>query len=192
MANRPDDGELEDELWGNLLLKRSRGKSGYYGVYGPSKSKKRPFQAMIKSEKTGRQQGLGSFATAKEAAVRVATAIAQGEGDDLDSPRKQNKRGALFHVPAPAAFLPSTRTLAHATEGVRSHATPRYVLRNPFGSTQFKSVRCWPLLICPAAPSTIPHTRPHPHSCVAAIAHLPRLSLSQAASRRRPRPRRCQ
>ena len=87
------EGELEDEMFGNLRPKRSRSKSGYYGVT-KVKSAKNPFQAWIKSA-TRQQQSLGCFATAKEAAIRVAAALAQAEGEDLDSPRKQSRRGVL-------------------------------------------------------------------------------------------------
>ena len=55
-------GELEDEVFGSLRLKRSRSKSGYNGVT-KVKSAKKPYQAWIKSA-TRKQQGLGSFATA--------------------------------------------------------------------------------------------------------------------------------
>ena len=68
--------ELPDELYGLLRLKRSHNKSGYVGVY-PANSKKRPFQAMIRNQRTGQPQGLGSFKTAQQAAVAVATALSQ-------------------------------------------------------------------------------------------------------------------
>jgi hypothetical protein len=117
------DGELEDEMWGNLRLRRGGGKSGYYGVTKVN-SKKRPFQAWIKSA-TRKQQGLGSFATAQRAAIEVAKALAQQDGEDLDSPRKQKPRGAraihtrcstlspmTCHVPS---RTPRTEESAHAT-----------------------------------------------------------------------------
>jgi hypothetical protein len=85
--------ELEDEIYGNLRLKRNTGQTGYVGVY-KVKSKKRPFQAIVRNQRTGKKQGLGSYATAQQAAVRLATAIATGENEDLDSPRKQAERGA--------------------------------------------------------------------------------------------------
>ena len=84
---------MEDEIYGNLLLKRNSGQTGYAGVF-KVKSKKRPFQAVVRNKRTNKNQGLGSFATAKEAAIRVATARATGEDEDLDSPRKQRERGA--------------------------------------------------------------------------------------------------
>ena len=102
------EGDLEDEMFGNLRLKRSRSKSGYYGVT-KVKSAKKPYQAWVKSAKR-RQQGLGSFATAKEAAIRVATALAQAEGEDLESPRQQSRRGAL--CPRPALHI------AHCTKHI--------------------------------------------------------------------------
>ena len=94
-----DEYGNEYEPYGNLKLLKKSGKEGYKYVYGPSKSKKRPYQAMIKNERTGKQQGLGSFKTAFEAAVAVAKAIAAGETEDMASPRKQCKRGA----PLPSA-----------------------------------------------------------------------------------------
>jgi hypothetical protein len=102
------EGELEDEVFGNLRLNRSRSKSGYYGVT-KVKSAKKPYQAWIKST-TRKQQGLGSVATAKEAAIRVATALAQAEGEDLEFPRKQSRRGAL--CPRPAVHI------AHCTKHI--------------------------------------------------------------------------
>ena len=61
MAQSPGDGGFEDEIWGNLRLKRSRSKSGYYGVT-KVKSAKNPFQAWIKSA-TSRQQQNSSAAS---------------------------------------------------------------------------------------------------------------------------------
>ena len=95
MAEGPRHGKESSktsEMFGNLHLKRSRSKSGYYGVT-KVKSAKNLFQAWIKSA-TRQQQSLGCFATAKEAAIRVATALAQAEGEDLVSPRKQSRRVA--------------------------------------------------------------------------------------------------
>ena len=106
MAQPPGDGELEDELWGNLRLRRSRSKSGYYGVTKVN-SKKKPWQAWIKSA-TRKQQSLGTFKTAQLAAVEVAKALSQNEGEYLDSPRKQKARGALAtHPCCPPLRLPS-------------------------------------------------------------------------------------
>ena len=87
------DGELKDEIWGNLRLRRSRSKSTYYGVTKVN-SKKNPWQAWVKSS-TRQQQSLGCFSSAHRAAVEVANALAQNSGEDLDSPRKQQPRGAL-------------------------------------------------------------------------------------------------
>ena len=148
MANRPDDGELEDELWGNLLLKRSRGKSGYYGVYGPSKSKKRPYQAMIKSEKTGRQQGLGSFATAKEAAVRSPppSRSARARTWTRRASRTSEVRSATSPRPLPSlAQHTHTRTryggcrIACHHHGIRCRTQPGQLIYSPCAG--------WPLLI---------------------------------------------
>uniref|UniRef100_A0A7S3AZE8 AP2/ERF domain-containing protein n=1 Tax=Haptolina ericina TaxID=156174 RepID=A0A7S3AZE8_9EUKA len=107
------EGELEDEIFGNLRLKRSRSKSGYYGVT-KVKSAKKPYQAWVKSAKR-RQQGLGSFATAKEAAIRVATALAQAEGEDLESPRQQSRRGSVKAEAAARATI-SSENVAPRTE----------------------------------------------------------------------------
>ena len=96
MANVPDDGELEDERWGNLYLKRKAGGTGYVFVTGPhSKSKVRPYQARIKNKRTGKTQSLGSFKTAHAAAVEVAKVLANGDDEDMESPQKRQKRGAL-------------------------------------------------------------------------------------------------
>ena len=57
-----DDPNLDYEVYGNLRLKRGRGKTGYAGVY-PAKSKVRPFIAQIKNERTGKVQSIGSFET---------------------------------------------------------------------------------------------------------------------------------
>ena len=46
LNNNSEAADLPDEIFGALRLRRSTGKSGYYGVYGPSKSKKRPYQAL--------------------------------------------------------------------------------------------------------------------------------------------------
>ena len=111
MAQPSGDGELEDEIWGNLRLRRSHGKSGYYGVTKVN-SKKNPWQAWIKSS-TRQQQGLGCFSSAHRAAVEVAKALAQNSGEDLDSPRTQQPRGARAMHPCctprhlPSCALPS-------------------------------------------------------------------------------------
>ena len=69
------DGELEDEIWGNLRLRRSRSKSGYYGVTKVN-SKKNPWQAWVKSS-TRQQQSLGCFSSAHRAAVEVAPRLSR-------------------------------------------------------------------------------------------------------------------
>ena len=91
----------ENEYFGNLSLKRSeRSKTGYWGVYGPNdKCTEKPYQAFIKNKRTSKQQAVGSFATAKEAAIYLAKMLALEEDDDLESPRKQAKRGALIARP---------------------------------------------------------------------------------------------
>ena len=100
------DGELEDEIWGNLRLRRSRSKSTYYGVTKVN-SKKNPWQAWVKSS-TRQQQSLGCFSSAHRAAVEVANALAQNSGEDLDSPRKQQPRGArAIHPRCTPRHLPS-------------------------------------------------------------------------------------
>ena len=143
------DGELEDEMWGNLRLRRGGGKSGYYGVTKVN-SKKRPFQAWIKSA-TRKQQGLGSFATAQRAAIEVAKALAQQDGEDLDSPRKQKPRGAraihtrcstVSHVMCPRA--------PHVQRNQRmpQHGTNR---RTHKGSTRSRPLSCCPLRCCSVA-----------------------------------------
>jgi|SouAtlMetagenome_1021521.scaffolds.fasta_scaffold120453_1 hypothetical protein len=81
-------------MFGILRLKRRVGGTGYKYVY-KSKSETNPFQAMIFMKHLGRQRSLGHFATAKEAAIKVATTLSLGDDDDLPSPRKQQKRGAL-------------------------------------------------------------------------------------------------
>eukprot|EP00326_Haptolina_ericina_P028485 CAMPEP_0181168374 /NCGR_PEP_ID=MMETSP1096-20121128/236_1 /TAXON_ID=156174 ORGANISM="Chrysochromulina ericina, Strain CCMP281" /NCGR_SAMPLE_ID=MMETSP1096 /ASSEMBLY_ACC=CAM_ASM_000453 /LENGTH=152 /DNA_ID=CAMNT_0023255739 /DNA_START=115 /DNA_END=573 /DNA_ORIENTATION=+ len=87
----------ENEYFGNLSLKRSkRSKTGYWGVYGPNdKCTEKPYQAFIKNKRTNKQQAVGSFATAKEAAIHLAKMLALEEDDDLESPRKQAKRGSV-------------------------------------------------------------------------------------------------
>ena len=132
------DGELEDEMWGNLRLRRGGGKSGYYGVTKVN-SKKRPFQAWIKSA-TRKQQGLGSFATAQRAAIEVAKALAQQDGEDLDSPRKQKPRGArAIHTRCSTLsgrHVPSGRHERHVPSRTprteeSAHATARHEPQNP-------------------------------------------------------------
>ena len=100
--------DIEDEIYGALRLKRNTGQTGYVGVY-KVKSKKRPFQAIVRNKRTGKNQGLGSFPTAQEAAVKLATVLVVGDDEDLDSPRKQRERGA-----------PQTRSLAPPPSGARS------------------------------------------------------------------------
>ena len=100
------DGQLDDEICGNLRLKRKVGGTGYMYVTGPKlKSKKNPYQARVKNNRTGQTQNLGLFPTALAAAVAVASALANGDADDMDSPQKRRKRGvfaALFcHLPHP-------------------------------------------------------------------------------------------
>ena len=146
-------------MWGNLRLRRGGGKSGYYGVTKVN-SKKRPFQAWIKSA-TRKQQGLGSFATAQRAAIEVAKALAQQDGEDLDSPRKQKPpRCACYshpllhsvsHVMCPRA--------PHVQRNQRmpQHGTNR---RTHKGSTRSRPLSCWPLRCCSVAPCTArPSTR---------------------------------
>ena len=90
--------ELPDEPFGNLMLKRKEGGTGYMYVTGPkSGSKKKPYQARIKNSRTGTTQHLGMYRTAHEAAQAVAAALAGGDNDDMDSPRKHAKRGMLSH-----------------------------------------------------------------------------------------------
>ena len=86
MANPLGDPDLEYEVVGALRLKRGRGKTGYQGVY-PAKSKVRPF--LIKNERTGRMQSIGSFRTAQEAAVAYTRAVMDGDGEDMESPSCQ-------------------------------------------------------------------------------------------------------
>ena len=101
--------ELPDEPYGNLLLKRKAGGTGYMFVTGPKpKSKKNPYQARIMNNRIGRTQSLGSFPTAHAAAVAVAIALANGENEDMDSPKKRRQRGVLqllqaFRFVGPAA-----------------------------------------------------------------------------------------
>ena len=86
--------ELPDEPYGNLLLKRKAGGTGYMFVTGPNpKSKKNPYQARIMNNRIHKTQSLGSFPTAHAAAVAVASALANGENEDMDSPRKRRQRG---------------------------------------------------------------------------------------------------
>jgi hypothetical protein len=96
-----DDDGNEYEPYGALKLYTNGGKTGYKNVY-QSRSAKKPFQAMIINKRNGKQQGLGSFKTAKEAAVTVAIALTQGDDEDMDSPRKQRARGAHASPRAPA------------------------------------------------------------------------------------------
>jgi hypothetical protein len=94
MATRQE--ELEDEAWGNLWLKRKVGGTGYVFVTGPhAKSKSNPYQARVKNKRTGKTQGLGCFPTAHRAAVEVAKVLANGDDEDMDSPKKKKQRGAL-------------------------------------------------------------------------------------------------
>ena len=94
------DGDLPDEIFGALRLKRStKAMTGYIGVY-KSAGKKKPFTAQVKNKRTLRYQNLGTFQTAHAAAVAVAAAMSQGNDEDMDSPRKQAGRGTLlpWHV----------------------------------------------------------------------------------------------
>ena len=154
------DGELEDEMWGNLRLRRGGGKSGYYGVTKVN-SKKRPFQAWIKSA-TRKQQGLGSFATAQRAAIEVAKALAQQDGEDLDSPRKQKPRGARAIHTRCSTLSPMSCALAHPTyRGISAcHSTARTAERTKGPLGHVRLAACWPLRCCSVAPCTArPSTR---------------------------------
>ena len=148
------DGELEDEMWGNLRLRRGSGKSGYYGVTKVN-SKKRPFQAWIKSA-TRKQQGLGSFATAQRAAIEVAKALAQQDGEDLDSPRKQKPRGARAIHTRCSTLSPMSCALAHPTyRGISAcHSTARTAERTkgPLGHVRLAAGLCAVALSLPAPP----------------------------------------
>ena len=95
--------ELADERWGNLYLKRKAGGTGYMYVTGPHlKSKRNPYQARVRNKRIGKTQDLGSFPTAQLAAVAVATALASGDTEEMDSPKKRRKRGKLPICPARA------------------------------------------------------------------------------------------
>jgi hypothetical protein len=99
MADAVEDGadteeELPDEIYGNLRLKRAKNETGYMYVTRPGKSKKKPYQARIKNKRLGKTQHLGSFVSAHRAAIAVATALAQNENENMDSPRKHAQRGA--------------------------------------------------------------------------------------------------
>ena len=86
--------ELPDEIFGNLMLKRAKNETGYMYVTRPGKSKNKPYQARIKNKRIGKTQHLGSFVSAHKAAIAVATALAQNEDKDMNSPRKHAQRGA--------------------------------------------------------------------------------------------------
>ena len=95
------EGDLPDEPYGNVWLKRSsKAATGYVGVY-KSAGKKRPFQAQIKNKRNGKSQSLGTFETAQLAAAAVANALAVGDDKDMDSPRKQAHRGEWLRTHAP-------------------------------------------------------------------------------------------
>ena len=93
-----------DERFGVLRLKRSNvNKTGYVGVQ-KTKSNKRPFQATVINKRTGKQQGIGSFSTAQEAAVERARALYYGEDENLGSPQKRRRRGAALATQQPATL----------------------------------------------------------------------------------------
>ena len=180
-------------MWGNLRLRRGGGKSGYYGVTKVN-SKKRPFQAWIKSA-TRKQQGLGSFATAQRAAIEVAKALAQQDGEDLDSPRKQKPRGARAIHTRCSTLSPMSCALAHPTyRGISAcHSTARTAERTkgPLGHVRLAAGLCAVALSLPAPPG--PALAPLAHQSVcdhAARADLSVSARSQAVSRCRRRPRR--
>ena len=77
--------ELPDEIFGNLMLKRAKNETGYMYVSRPGKSK---------NKRIGKTQHLGSFVSAHKAAIAVATALAQNEDKEMNSPRKHAQRGA--------------------------------------------------------------------------------------------------
>ena len=53
------------------------------------------YQARVKNKRTGKTQGLGCFPTAHRAAVEVAKVLANGDDEDMDSPKIKKQRGAL-------------------------------------------------------------------------------------------------
>ena len=83
-------------LYGAYTVCKSKG--GYCGVIKTS-SKKNPCQAVVTNKRRGKQQGIGSYSSAKIAAIRVSIAIKQNENDDMESPRKHKKRGECSPSP---------------------------------------------------------------------------------------------
>ena len=89
-----EEDEISDEAFGQLRLKRKAGGTGYMFVTGPKpKCKKNPYQARIMNNRIGKTQSLGSFPTAHAAAVAVASALANGDNEDMESPKKRRQRG---------------------------------------------------------------------------------------------------
>ena len=92
-----DEEIYEHETYGSLILKLNS-KGGYCGVTKTS-SKKNPYQAVVTNKRRGKQQGIGSYSSAKIAAIRVAIAIKQNETENMESPRKHKKRGECSPPP---------------------------------------------------------------------------------------------
>ena len=100
-----EEDEISDEAFGQLRLKRKAGGTGYMFVTGPKpKCKKNPYQARIMNNRIGKTQSLGSFPTAHAAAVAVASALANGDNEDMESPKKRRLRGNATHSPLSLAF----------------------------------------------------------------------------------------
>ena len=116
-----EQDEISDEAFGQLRLKRKAGGTGYMFVTGPKpKCKKNPYQARIMNNRIGKTQSLGSFPTAHAAAVAVASALANGDNEDMASPQKRRLRGDATHSPLSLAFA---SMCTHACEGASSHAS---------------------------------------------------------------------
>ena len=126
-----------------LVLIRKNGPGMYHNVQ-PSG---RRFQAFVYKPEKKRSVGIGSFDTAIEAAVAAAVAEKSVKaGMPVYSPENPRFRKGAARTTAFAQPGLCTRMLARVLDRM---PTPRYLLQNPFGSTHSKSVRCWPLLICP-------------------------------------------